>query len=372
MTSSNPEWAYAAALASLPLQTHRRLRLLITRALPSDVWNQILRGRLTVPAIEPHVLQAWSMATASLPSVMHERCMKLALQVVSLHDTTYPAVLRADPDAPAVLFVRGNLDALLQRRVAIIGTRKATQVGRHFAATLSYELATLGVAVVSGLARGIDGHAHRGVERAAKEGANGKAIGVVATGLDVVYPREHSQLWEWVSCNGVLISESPPGTSPEAFRFPLRNRILAGVSEVLVVVESTEAGGSMITVREAEKRDITVLAVPGSPTLLTSRGTNALLRDGCAPVTHVDDVLVALGLDTSRQHGSVDKRMTPTELCADVLDCLRGEPRTIDWLAISLGKAVCDVAVALGRLEQSGWVTQTGGWWEALVVYSKS
>ena len=372
MTSDPPEWAYAAALASLPLQTHRRLRLLITRGSPSDVWGKILHHKIVAPSLEPHVLQAWSTASSCLPRQMYERCMTIEAQVVSLHDAAYPSVLRADPDAPAVLFVRGNLDALEQRRVAIIGTRKATQAGRHFAASLGQQLSTLGVAVVSGLARGIDVHAHRGVERASNDGATGKAIAVVASGLDVVYPREHVQLWTWVASHGALISESPPGTSPEAFRFPLRNRILAGISEVVVVVESTEAGGSMITVREAEKRGVTVLAVPGSPTLHTSQGTNALLRDGCAPVTHVDDVLVALGLDTSHQHGFVDQRETPMGLCADVLGQLVGEPRTIDWLAICLGESVFAVAVALGRLEQSGWVTQTSGWWEALVAYSPS
>jgi DNA processing protein len=191
---------------------------------------------------------------------------------------------------------------------------------------------------------------------------------VVASGLDVVYPREHSALWHDVATRGVLMSESPPGCKPDAFRFPLRNRLLAALSEVLVVVESRATGGSMITVEEAAKRGVTVMAVPGSPHVATSEGANLLLAQGCAPVCTVDDVLVALGLDHRRAHPQRDPRPTPSAADRRVVDALLARPLTFDDLVASLGERAVDVALSLGRLEASGWVTCTAGWWEALLV----
>ena len=164
-------------------------------------------------------------------------------RVVTVHgDPDYPAVLSTIPIPPAVLFVRGRLDVLDARRVAIVGTRNATAAGRATAFELGEALAAHGVAVVSGLARGIDGAAHRGVRS-----AGGRAVAVVGNGLDRPYPKQNADLWEWVADNGLLVSEWPPGTQPDAWRFPLRNRIIAALSEVLVVVESRESGGSLIT-----------------------------------------------------------------------------------------------------------------------------
>ena len=166
-----------------------------------------------------------------------------------LHGATgYPAVLADDLSPPPVLFARGDVAALDGRRVTIVGTRSATAAGREVAAELGAGLAQAGVRVVSGLARGIDGWAHRGALSAV---GGGPPVGVVASGLDVVYPPEHRPLWDEVVERGVLLSEVPPGTTPHALRFPLRNRILAALGEVVVVVESKRKGGSLITVEEA-------------------------------------------------------------------------------------------------------------------------
>jgi DNA processing protein len=272
-----------------------------------------------------------------------------------------------------VLFARGNLAVCATRRVGIIGTRAASAAGRHFARRLGTQLAAAGVAVVSGLARGIDAAAHRGVleltDTAPTDTSSpGAPIGVVASGLDVVYPREHSALWHDVASRGVLLSESPPGCKPDAFRFPLRNRMLAALSEVLVVVESRVGGGSMITVEEAAKRSITVMAVPGSPHVATSEGANLLLAQGCAPVCSVDDILVALGLDHRRTQVVSDPRPKPTAADRRVVDTLLARPLTFDDLVASLEARAIDVALSLGRLEAGGWVTCTAGWWEALLV----
>jgi len=269
---------------------------------------------------------------------------------------------------------------LQQRRVGIVGTRSATAAGRYMASHLAYDLSEQGVAIVSGLARGIDAWAHKGVLLAldrdtkshdgkisARDSHCGQAIAIVASGLDVTYPKENAELWKFVAENGLLLTESPPGTMPEAFRFPLRNRILAALSEVLVVIESHAKGGSMITVEEAQRRDISVMAVPGSPRALSSAGTNLLLQQGCAPVVDATDVMVALGLDNRRNHPQVfDSRRTPSAQDQELISQMRGEAVTLDQLLMRTSTDLVQTALALGRLESEGWVVNNAGWWEVL------
>ncbi|NNE12799.1 MAG: DNA-protecting protein DprA, partial [Ilumatobacter sp.] len=228
-------------------------------------------------------------------------------------------------------------------------------------ADLGRELAEADVAVVSGLARGIDAAAHRGV-RAATAGA--PPVAVVGCGLDVPYPKAHRDLWEWVASAGLLVSEWPPGVAPHAWRFPLRNRILAALSEVVVVVESRERGGSLITARLAAERGVDVMAVPGSPRSRASLGTNKLLVDGATPVTAVDDVLVALGLDHRRAALPFDPRPVPDARQQLVLDACRVEPSNIDMIVGATGLGVTDVAMAAARLERDGWLVEAAGWFE--------
>ena len=208
----------------------------------------------------------------------------------------YPTVLRADPGAPAVLFSRGTPSALDGRaRVAIVGTRSATAYGLRVASDLGRQLAEAGVAVVSGLALGIDAAAHAGALRAGQVGT-APPVAVVGTGLDVVYPKSNSSLWREVEAHGVVFTESALGTMPVPRVFPARNRIIAGLSDVVVVVECQVKGGALYTAEAAARRSIPVCAVPGSVRSPASAGTNGLLVDGCAPVRDVDDILTALAL----------------------------------------------------------------------------
>ena len=351
----------AAALAALPLQTHHRLRKLIACGDPVDVFRAIAAGQRVTGGIDERVWHAWRNV-AGLDEVMARRCGEHGISVVCSRDDEYPTSIVDDREAPAVLFYRGDLSALRRRRVGIIGTRTASLSGCNFARTLGRDLALNDVAVVSGLARGIDVHAHRGV----CDVGTGAAVAVVACGLDVVYPPEHELEWDDVARRGVLLTEAPPGTAPETHRFPLRNRILAALSEVLVVVESRARGGSMITVREAMKRDITVMAVPGSPHAPVSDGTNALLKDGCEPVTDVDDVLVALGLSSGSSRRGADMREAPTPAERGVLAACTTRAVTVDEIVMTIGIPVFEAGVLLGRLELKGWVQQVNGWWEAL------
>ena len=330
---------------------------------PEDAWNIVMHSRASVFGINDSVVDAWRSHDASLVHRIAEQCDAAGVWVTVRGDDSYPAALADDIDAPSVLFCIGRREALDHRRVGIVGTRHATQAGRHFARTLGEHLADSRVTVVSGLARGIDVESHRGALDSSNEP---HAVAVVAGGPDVVYPREHAAMWKELPGRGLIVSELPPGAKPEPFRFPQRNRILAALSEVLVVVESRETGGSMTTVREAMKRDIAVMAVPGSPHVQSSAGTNGLLRDGCAPVTSVDDVLVALGFERNARVQFVDTRTEPGATGRLVLSALADTPRTIDEVALASGLSVVDIAVALGQLESQGWVADTDGWWEAL------
>lgn len=361
----------AAAVASLPGIGPQRLRLLVGGLGPLEAWR-VVRGETAAPGHIAALLRHDGLdrvlrrsATRELVERTDDAVRASHMRVMLPSDLEYPASMRGDFAAPAVLFARGNLAAFDERRVGIIGTRAASASGRHFARRLAGDLARNGVAVVSGLARGIDAAAHRGVLD--DDEATGSPIGVVASGLDVVYPREHTSLWSRVIERGVLVSESPPGCSPDAFRFPLRNRILAMVSEVLVVVESRATGGSMITVDEAVKRGVTVMAVPGSPHAESSAGTNRLIADGATTVCDVGDVLVALGLDHQHHSTCSDARPRPTARDARVLRELAKQPATFDQLVAALDMPVVEVAISLGRLEVQGWAVSNGGWWEALL-----
>jgi DNA processing protein len=281
------------------------------------------------------------------------------IDVLRPGDGRYPEALAADPHRPALLFARGHLSAVTDPRVAVVGTRRCTGSGAGFAREIGRDLTHADVAVVSGLALGIDGAAHRGVLE-----AGGRPIGVVGSGLDVVYPTKHRDLWEQVAARGVLLSEAPLGARPEAWRFPARNRIIAALSHVVVVVESHAAGGSMLTVKEAADRGVPVMAVPGSVRSSSSAGTNQLIADGCAPVLDTTDLLVALGLSATSRAAGPDLRTPPDASQQTVLAAFDWEPVTLEHLVSRAGMELPDLALALEGLLAAGWVTTSGGWYE--------
>ena len=368
----------ALRLAEMPFMTHSRLRRLLSFGRPEHVVRMVERGRESSGDV------AWASLMAERPrgvatclgSVWRESllsscevdgCRLDGIDVNLIGDDGYPSALVHDPAAPALLFTRGDIQALDAPRVGIIGTRNSTAHGRATATDFARELSASGVAVVSGLARGIDAAAHRGALDVRGESC-GRPIAVVASGPDVVYPRDNAQLWSRVVEHGLLVSESPPGTAPEAFRFPLRNRITAALCDVLLVVESRLDGGSMITVREALDRGVNVMAVPGSTNTRSAQGTNMLIRDGAAVALEPADVLAALGLDTRRRFASFDPRRVPDDVDAATLALFGDGPLSFDGVvdaaAHNLSMSMGVVALSLGRLEAMGWITSTAGWFE--------
>lgn len=277
----------------------------------------------------------------------------------------YPVRLLDDPDPPPVLYFRGDPGVIGPATVGIVGTRRATASGKDMARQLGHELAASGVTVVSGLALGIDGAAHRGALAAAAA----PPVAVVGTGPDVVYPKSHADLWAQVAEGGLLLSESPPGSQPLPHRFPRRNRIIAGLSDVLVVVESARRGGSMHTVEAAMERGVTVMAVPGSVRSEVSEGTNQLIAAGCPPVCETDDVLAALNMELAGLVGAAPRQpqeVRPRVLGIDrqVLDVVGWEATEVDVIVRRSRQRPMDVLAALDRLATNGWVARVGAAFE--------
>ena len=211
----------------------------------------------------------------------HEGC-----RLVLLGTSEYPPLLGEISDPPLVLYLRGRIEILEKPAVAVVGTRKPTCYGLQMAEGIAADLADHGIVVVSGLARGIDGAAHRGCM-----GAHGSTVAVLGCGIDVVYPREHHRLTAQVLEQGVLVSEFPPGTSPAPQNFPVRNRIISGMALGTVIVEASEYSGSLITARLAMEQNREVFAVPGNITSPQSFGPNFLIKQGAKLVQSWRDVV---------------------------------------------------------------------------------
>jgi DNA processing protein len=338
-----PEEAFAAALASEPQMGPATLRRLLATDSPSAAWG---RG-----SFRGDVARIW------------QRHEEKGIEVCWHGGPGYPARLEDDPEAPAVLFCLGDPAAVNRHpTVALVGTRSPTRYGIGVAAQFGADLAAVGVSVVSGLALGIDGAAHEGATT-----AGAPPIAVVAGGLDTPYPGRHARLWARVAEQGAVYSESPAGVRTEKWRFPVRNRLLAMLSDVVVVVESRHGGGSMHTVAAAAARGTPVGAVPGSIRSPTSEGTNGLLADGCFPVCTVADILAALSLmgvvlprPPSRDAPAVELSGAEGAL----LDALSADPASLDQLVRTTGLDLPALCGGLERLARAGVARDVGGWWE--------
>lgn len=303
-TEELPAEAWAVALVGLPGMGPARLLAMLREWSPEEAWARVVDGRwadctavaATVGPAVGALRRRWAAAAAvASVSTLWGEHRAAGVGVAALGSSAYPAALVDDPEPPGVLFSMGEPTVIAGPRAAIVGTRSATRYGLDVAHQLARDLSSVGVSIVSGLALGIDGAAHAGA--LATDGA--PPIGVVGCGLDVVYPRGHGPLWQAVCRRGVLLSEAPLGAAPVKWRFPARNRLIAALSDVVVVVESGRTGGSMHTVTEATRRSRTVLAVPGPVSSPASDGTNRLIGEGAVPACDAGDILVALGLSAA-------------------------------------------------------------------------
>jgi DNA processing protein len=290
-------------------------------------------------------------------------------RVLELADAHYPAALRNLPQPPPVLYVQGRLGLLERPGIAVVGTRAHSTYGRDAAVSLVVGLVRAGYTIVSGMARGIDGIAHR-----TALDVGGDTVGVLGTGIDVPYPPEHEELFQAIAERGCLVSEFPPGTPPHKWHFPQRNRIIAGLSRGVLVIEAPEKSGALITAGYALDEGKEVFAVPGPIHNPTSQGPNRLIQDGAALVTSAADILrvlgsrtgeplpepAAAGVEALELEGS-HPQPAASELARRIWAALEAGGMDLESLTAELGAEPAALSVALLELELSGLVEKLPG-----------
>jgi DNA processing protein len=297
-----------------------------------------------VHLVEPPASRHWVAHLRSFDAAAYERRLS-EHGLRFLPRSRLPPLLRAIHDPPPGLFVRGHADLSLLERpaVAIVGARACSGYGASVARSLGRDLAAAGLVIVSGLARGVDGEAHRGALD-----AGGATVAVLGCGIDRDYPAAHRELARRIVAGGLVVSEYAPGVEPAPWRFPARNRIVAGLCAATIVVEARERSGALITADFALDEGREVFAVPGEITAALSAGTNALLKLGSIPLTSAADVLSSYGIDSD----------DPTDERDGFLDLL---PATADELVRKTGRPAADVARTLVELELAGAVAAHAG-----------
>ena len=358
MTSLVPDLPYWIAFTRVPFVGRVRIGLLEERFGSLEAAWGASAGELRAAGLDTRVVSAITEVRTQIdPHDELDRVQKAGVDVLTWHDPTYPRLLREIDDLPPVLYVRGELTDDDQRSVTIVGTRKPTAYGKEAARHLSGDLASAGVTVVSGLARGIDGIAHR----AALE-AGGRTLGVMGSGLDVPYPPEHAGLMRQMAENGAVISEYPLGTKPDARHFPRRNRLLSGLSLGTLVIEAPARSGTFSTIRSALEQNREVLCVPGSIYSPASALTNQMIREGAKLVMNAEDVLEELNLGAATAHQSplpgLDEPVSGDE--AAIYEVLNLDPQHIDDLSRRTEIPVTRVMGALSVMELRGQVRQVG------------
>lgn len=311
---------------------------LLESGLPESVCRNLagLRSRLDVAA-------SWEQIRAR------------GIEVLTWEDAAYPERLGALEQPPPVLYLRGAILPEDAWAVAVVGTRRVTRYGRQVAEEIGAALARQGITVVSGLARGVDGIAHRAALQ-----AGGRTIAVLGSGVDHIYPPEHRRLAEEIITAGALVSDYPPGTPPDAANFPPRNRIIAGLALATVVVEAGETSGALITARFAAEQGREVFAVPGGIYAPQSKGPNRLIKNGAHPFLSVDDLLEVLNITQVEQYRQARLALPDDPVESKLLSLLRDEPLHVDELRAQADLPVAQVSAALTMMELKGLVRQVG------------
>ncbi len=372
---------YVAALSALPGMGPAQLGAILAGNSPREAWEAVLAGTIQRPrsqargvglSLDAEVVEGGSatskppwrlLASRVDPPVWWRSISQRGISLTWRGRADYPSALCEDPSPPAAIFWRGRIEALEAPCVAIVGTRNPTGGGVRVAREMGRDLTDAGVCVVSGLAKGIDGAAHRGALEALVSGVGAGPVAVVASGVDVAYPKCHADLWERVAAAGAVISETLPGRAAQAWRFPARNRVIAGLVRLLVVVESHRSGGSLITVEAALQRGIDVRVVPGSVYSPASAGSNQLLYEGAGPVRDASDVLDSLGVvRSSRSRTPLQGSLPVLDNAAQrVLDAVAWRPVTANLLIADTGLSPPEVMRSLDVLVGSGVVAEEAG-----------
>jgi DNA processing protein len=313
----------------------------------SDLALVVFASETGTHLIRPPVGSRWAAHLRAFDARAYEQRLAAAgFRFLARSARAFPSLLRAIHDPPPGLFLRGHADVELLTRpaVAIVGARACSGYGASAARTIARDVARAGLVVVSGLARGIDAEAHRGALE-----AGGATIAVLGCGIDRDYPAAHAELARRIASTGLIVAEYAPGVEPAPWRFPARNRIVAGLAAATVIVEARERSGALITADLALEEGREVFAVPGEITSALSAGTNALLKLGASPLTCAGDVLSCFGLEDS-----VPPKADLGGDASRVLDALRDSAASADELVRRTGLPAAELARALVELELSG------------------
>ncbi len=286
----------------------------------------------------------------------NERVKNIGARIITFNSAEYPERLRNIPDPPVALYVKGDSLRLFRNSVSIVGSRKCSPYGRNVAYKFAKEFASFGIAVVSGLAVGIDSASHLG----AIDG-NGKTAAVLGTGIDIVYPASNSKLYSRIETSGALVSEFPLGTRPTKYNFPFRNRIISGLSLATIVIEAARKSGSLITARLASEQGKDVFSVPGNITSRTSEGTNDLLKDGAIPITCTDDVISYIPEFRNLALTGDKETEKPNENEEKILSVIENSAETIDTISQKTGISVERLTTILTYMELKCFVKRNGG-----------
>ncbi len=277
---------------------------------------------------------------------------------LTIFDKEYPVLLKDTPDCPTILYIRGSLDAINRKSIAVVGSRKFTEYGKSAAYKLSGDCARTGLGIISGLALGIDTIAHR-----AALDCGGITVGVLGCGLDRIYPASNLMLGRQIIENkGAIISEYPPGTIPTKFNFPMRNRIVAGLSLGTLVVEAAIGSGALITAYQALDYNREVFAVPGRIDAPVSIGANKLIQQGAKLVMSADDILTELGMDKAVMTDEVAKvSQAETDEEKTIFEILKNDEKLINQIVQESRLNIVAINVAITTLELKGLVLNCGG-----------
>ncbi|WP_427338611.1 DNA-processing protein DprA [Caloranaerobacter sp. DY30410] len=287
------------------------------------------------------------------------RVQKIGAKITTIFDIDYPKHLRNIYNPPKVIYIKGSLETKDEISIAIVGSRKATAYGKWVAEKFAKELASLGITIVSGLARGIDTKAHEGALA-----TKGRTVAVLGNGIDVIYPKVNKMLFEKIQNNGAIITEYPLGVQPLPYNFPMRNRIISGLSLGVLVVEASEKSGSLITAQIALEQGREVFAIPGNINSIYSKGTNLLIKDGAKIVMDVDDIIEEITLLKDRIRAKRVEEISCLNLGKDeikIVECIKEYPKYCDEISYQTGLDIKKVNSILTILELKGIVKQLPG-----------
>lgn len=285
-----------------------------------------------------------------------DRLQTYGVEVLTWDDEDYPRLLTEIDQPPPVLYVRGKLLPEDDWAVAIVGTRRITAYGRIITEEVASFLARNRITVISGLARGVDGVAHK-----AALSSGGRSLAVLGSGVDRIYPPEHRTLAETMMQNGALISDYPLDTPPDSMNFPPRNRIISGLAQAVVIVEAGERSGALITAGFAADQGRDVFAVPGNINAPQSVGTNRLIQQGAHPLVNPQEILEILNLTMVSQHQDARTALPADETEAQLLAVVNQEPTHIDDICNNASMPIETVTATLALMELKGMVRQMGG-----------